>query len=99
VAQLERDTLWFYAKRGRARRCGITVDALRFLAAEMVRGSASLPPRVILARHKEWLRALALLELAERDPADTRPLVLSEAHVRFQLASEETPDLPDVLCI
>ena len=97
---LERETAWFLVKqRGRRRRCGITLAALRLLAAETAIGSPADPPKRILGRHKDWVRALALLELAERGDISDSPLVLREAQVRFQLACDASADLPDVLCV
>jgi hypothetical protein len=92
------DAVLFYVYQdGRLRRCGITGDALRLLAAEFDGASLTDTPQSIFQRHRAWIGALALLELRERGGSKT--LLLTEAQVQFQLACEATPDLPDVLCI
>jgi hypothetical protein len=96
----ESRTVWFYVKRaGRAVRCGITAAALRLLDEERAGRSLATSPRAIFQQHREWVRALALIELSERQESKAGPLLLTEAEVRFQLACDDTPDLPDVLCI
>jgi hypothetical protein len=91
------DSVFFYVHHdGRLRRCGITGDALRLLAAGIGGASPTDTPQSIFRRHRAWIGALALLEHRERGGANT--LVLTETDVRLQLACE-AEDLPDVLCI
>jgi hypothetical protein len=99
-AHFDSDTVWFYVKRcGRTQRCGITAAALTLLEAhKAASGSSVTPQKNILRQHKEWVRALALLELAGRDATSQSTLVLTESQVRFQLACDDTPELPNVLC-
>jgi hypothetical protein len=93
-------SVFFYVHRdGRLRRCGITADALRLLAAEIGGVSSADAPGTAFRRHQDWVRTLALLVLQERGDADGKTLMLTEADVRFQLACDATTDLPDVLCI
>jgi hypothetical protein len=62
-------------------------------------GSAVPPAKRIYQKHKDWVRDLAVAELIECAAAlGAQPLMLSPAKVRFQLACDESPDLPDVLC-
>jgi hypothetical protein len=92
--------IWFVAKyRGKQRRCGIELEALALLETACASGLEYDPPaqRRILTRHLTWIRALAVIELEEQAPSDT-PLVLTAAQVRFQLACDASPALPDVLC-
>jgi hypothetical protein len=90
--------VFFYVHHdGSLRRCGITGDALRLLAAETDGASLTDTLQIVFQRYRAWITALALLELRER--GGPRTLQLGEADVRFQLACEATPDLPEVLCI
>jgi hypothetical protein len=91
---------FFYVHHDRRlRRCGITSDALRLLAAD--RGGVPFFdfPKAIFERHEHWIRALALVELREREGTHSGTLLLTETNVRFQLACDSTPELPDVFCI
>jgi hypothetical protein len=103
-ARQTRDTIWFYTRHhGRLRRCGIQAEALALLEPGSWAGDIASDPTArprTLMRHISWIRALAAVELEERgeQPAGTPPLVLTAAQVRFQLACDASPDLPDVLC-
>jgi hypothetical protein len=67
-------------------------------ALELLEGRAPLGAADCLAayrRHRRWIEELAAAEIADTPTGD---MVLTAAHVRFQLACENT-DLPDVLCV
>ena len=89
--------VWFYIRyQGRRRRCGITAGALAVLDPQQT-GLDPATWRAVYRRHQAWIAALARAELDERPTRGL--LVLAASHVRFQLACDETPELPEVLCV
>jgi hypothetical protein len=53
--------------------------------------------RRTFGERRNWIKTLAQSELTEHEVKGT--LVLTPADVRFQLACDESGDIPDVLCI
>ena len=97
LSLIDTGPIWFYIQyQGRRRRCGITAGALAVLDPQQT-GLDPVTWIAVYRRHKEWIATLARAELDERPTRG--PLVLAASHVRFQLACEATPELPEVLCV
>jgi hypothetical protein len=94
----DRSVIWFFVKSGdrTRRRCGVVVDALAILDPRLdILDLAAC--RRTFGEHRNWIKTLAQIELTEHEVKGT--LVLTPAHVRFQLGCDESGDIPDVLCI